>query len=98
MKHRKAQINTIEFIIASSISVIIIVLIVSTFLFYERKINEFILYNDLSAKAFQVSDVLIKSSGAPSNWDSTNVNVIGLASEDRVIDADKVNNFINISQ
>lgn len=98
MKHRKAQINAFDFIIASSISVMILVSVASTFFFYERKINEFTLYNDLSTKAFQVSDVLIKTEGIPSNWNSTNVNIIGLVSEDRVINEDKLNNFINLDQ
>src|SRR3989344_297961 len=98
MKHRRAQISAFDFILASSVSVIILVLVAATFFLYERKINEFVLYNDLSTKTFQVSDVLIKSEGVPSNWNSTNVNIIGLASEDRVINVDKLNNFIDLSQ
>lgn len=57
-------------------------------------------FDDMQRLAFQTTDLLIKSEGAPGNWeeiaDINDVNVIGLAESDRVINEQKLNRFKNL--
>jgi len=54
---------------------------------------------DLQVKAFQVTDLLVKSTGNPGAWENniSSAAVIGLAESDRVLDRNKVEAFANIS-
>lgn len=98
MKHHKGQIIAIDFMLTMAVTAIIIILLVSTFIFYEKKIDESTSYNLMLTKAFQVSDILIKTQGSPTNWNASNVDVIGLVSEDRMISSEKLNQFINMPE
>lgn len=97
-KNRKAQLSSADFALAISIAIIILLSVISAFIYYENKINEAISYNDLLTKNFQISDALVKMQGIPSNWESSNVYVIGLAFEDRKISRKKLDQFVNMDE
>jgi len=55
------------------------------------------LLSELSARASQTIDLLVRDSGTPNNWEARaigDVQIIGLASTDRQLDSEKVGKFI----
>lgn len=96
LKDKKAQIFTTDFFIAFFIFSILIIVAMVSWNNYYIKITEINDYDIMMNKAFQISDVLVKSQGYPLEWDSENVQIIGLASEDRELSLDKVNLFANL--
>lgn len=98
MKFNKGQVNALDFFIAISIISILLVSIMLTWNHYETRISSLIVYNDLLTNAIQASDQLVKSPGNPTNWNSSNVNFIGLIDNDREISSIKLNNFVSLSE
>lgn len=49
-----------------------------------------IMFNQAETLALSVSDALVRTRGLPENWNLANVNVIGLASEENMLNATKV--------
>jgi len=52
------------------------------------------LFDDTENLAFSVSDSLIRTKGMPDDWNSSNVNSIGLASQENVLNSTKVGYFL----
>ena len=50
----------------------------------------------METKAFQISNVLVKSKGSPEDWNSDNVQVIGLAESDRILSTEKVSLLLSL--
>jgi len=48
---------------------------------------------ELHMKAMTLSDALIRTSGIPQDWNATNVQIIGLAQDENVLNATKVDYF-----
>lgn len=94
---RKSQIAVTDLIIALSIYVILILFVVFTWNRYTMILQDDFNYNVMEITAFQVTDLLVKSGGEPEDWekDPGSVEVIGLASFDRNISAEKVDAFLN---
>ncbi len=97
LPHHKGQIAALDFFIALLIFSVLLTITMLSWSSYHSKISERAEYHDMMTKAFQISDVLVKSPGFPSNWDEGNVGVVGLAIEDRILSIDKVNAFANLS-
>ena len=62
---------------------------------YYDKIDERKDYSDMTNKAFQISNYLVKADGFPDDWNSSDVKIIGLADSDRVLSSDKINLLID---
>ena len=87
-----------DLFIALSLFLVVIVFTVLLFNNYSVHLNEEIETNDMLITAFQISDVLVSNSGYPSKWEEniSNTKNIGLATKDRIISKDKLNNFTNL--
>lgn len=96
MKRSKAQIALTDLFVALFIFSILIIFITLTWNRYNLRLTGGLETEEMMIKAFQVTDVLVESSGSPSDWNSTNVETIGLASHDRILSTTKVNKFINL--
>ena len=92
-QNKKAQIFVIDFFIALFIFSVLLISIMFSWNNYNSKINEKIEYDLLINKAFQISNSLVRSSGFPPGWTEENVQIIGLASEDRVLSQSKIDSF-----
>lgn len=97
LQSSKGQVAITDMFIALFIFVILIVFIASIWNQYNLKLDDTIVYEDMITKTFQISDVLIKSPGYPKIWNSTNVEVIGLAENDRMLSNEKVGNLTNMT-
>ena len=94
----KGQIIMNDLFIALSLFLVVIVFTVLLFNNYSVHLNEEIETNDMLITAFQISDVLVSNSGYPSKWEEniSSTKNIGLATKDRIISKDKLNNFTNL--
>ncbi|MEM4244850.1 MAG: hypothetical protein QW404_00870 [Candidatus Nanoarchaeia archaeon] len=54
---------------------------------------------EMQLHAFHITDMLVKTPGVPSRWEVSpqNVTVLGLASDDRVLSAEKIDAMANLS-
>ena len=94
----KAQLFTIDFSIALTISLVLMIALVLSLNIYPVRLNENQNKNEMLITAFQVSNSLIKNPGSPSLWENnlTSLDVIGLAQSELVLSENKVNSFINL--
>lgn len=84
-----------------AIAVFIILITITTIIWdlYSIRLKMRQEYEDMMLRTIQISDQLIKNPGYPTDWeykissDPEYVKVIGLADEDRVLSADKVEKF-----
>lgn len=98
-KSKKSQIAVTDLFIALFMATIIIIIIMFAWNRYTIILNEESDYRELEIIAFQTADLLVKSNGEPQNWENSplNVEVIGLATEDRNLSLEKVDAFVNLS-
>ena len=92
---KKGQAAVTDLFIAISVFIILITIMTLTWNLYNLRLQNRFDYDDMMTKAFQVSDVLIKSKGNPVDWetDPNSTIVIGLSSNDRIISKTKVETF-----
>ena len=93
---KKSQVFTIDFLLASFIFSVLVIITMLYWNNYNAKLEHDIKSNLLETKAFQISNVLVKSEGSPKSWNPDNVQVIGLAESDRVLSLEKVNSFASM--
>ncbi len=98
-KSKKSQIAVTDLFIALFMATITIIIIMFAWNRYTIILNEESDYRELEIIAFQTADLLVKSDGKPQNWENNplNVEVIGLATEDRNLSLEKVYAFVNLS-
>lgn len=93
----KAQIWSADFILSAVIFFVALVMIIFAWNTTSEQISAQSVTADIENMALFISDSLIRTSGLPADWNSTNVQVIGLVSEENVLNNTKVNRFINLS-
>lgn len=91
MRYKKAQISGLDLILAIMLFSMAIILfsILWGVVQYNAKTSA-----DADVIAIQVANRLLDSPGQPSNWNSTNVQLIGLSSERGVMDESKFKNLL----
>ncbi len=91
----RGQVN-LHFIVSVVIFLGVVIYLIHVLLtsssFYREDVESDILY----AKAYQVSELLIKDKGYPANWNETNFDRIGLVSEHHLLNQSKINEFEKI--
>jgi len=96
--HKKAQIFSTDLIISAAIFMILISFVFFTFSRYQTKIDDSIRIQDMNLKALQITELLVKSSGEPVNWEEnvSKLNIAGLVSSDRRLLESKITEFIEL--
>ncbi len=97
MFKKRSQAASTDLFMAVFVFIILITAIISCWNLYNKQINERLIYEYMIVNAFQVSDLLVKSRGTPLEWNSTNVDTVGLAVNDRHISSQKLSSFNNIT-
>jgi len=94
-REKKGQVN-IYFLVSIalfiSLSVYLVYLLIS---FYPAK-GETIRINSLYAKSYTISELMLKDTGFPENWNENNIERIGLASEPYIINTTKLDHLRNM--
>jgi hypothetical protein len=92
----KGQVWSLDFI--TSIVAFLIVLIPLFFIWSYVNIQnqQQIIFDDVETSTLSISDSLIRTKGSPEGWNTTNVKIIGLASEENVLNSTKVSYFFTM--
>jgi hypothetical protein len=93
----KGQIWSADFLLSAVIFFVALAILVFTWNTTTEQISDQTVVADIENTGLFISDSLIRTSGLPADWNSTNVRVIGLVSEENVLDNTKLNRFINLS-
>jgi len=95
---RKAQVASIDLFIAITVFLILSVATIYTWNLYSTRLNESLNYEKMQLITLQITDLLVKNPGFPSGWEENinNLDVIGLAQDDRVLSQDKITAFIDL--
>lgn len=101
IKNSKGQLSTLDLVA----SMLLFMVVVSMSLWAQGETNNTLWnYEDLQAyrdKALDITDILLKTGGTPSDWESLlnlteNVTALGLVSEPSVLDTQKLARFSDI--
>ena len=96
-KEKKAQISTTDMMVATIIFAVLVTVIMLSWHNYSSKLQVKLEREAIISQAIEITDNMVRTSGTPSAWNRTNVQLIGLASTDRKISKEKVQEFCNIS-
>lgn len=94
--YKKAQVWSLDFV--ASLVIFFMVFISVFFIWSYTNIQnmEQRTFDDMQVLALTISDSLVRTKGVPENWNSSNVNVIGLAEGENVLDPVKVSEFLSM--
>lgn len=93
----KGQAVVIDLIVALIIFLIAFSFLASTYSSHAIRLEYETSYTTLMMKSFDITEMLTKSEGIPSDWNSSHVDSIGFAYSDRILSTDKLQRFTNIS-
>lgn len=91
------QIISGDFIISIAIFLFILAIIIPLFtkMMAERQERQFI--EDVQTRLLFVSDAVLKTTGTPDDWNSTNVKSVGFSNKDGGINKTKIRRFISLN-
>jgi len=93
----KAQLWSLDFTGSILIFVISVVIMFFAFNLSVSQIAEQTELTNIEDAALEVTDALIRTGGLPADWNIGNVEVIGLAERENVINKSKIFNFISLN-
>lgn len=107
-KNKRGQVAVLDLFIAAVVFGILVTTIMLTWNEYNIRIEKHIDYNDLTIKAFHITDLLTQYPGKPTAWEKPRpfisplekkppITTIGLAYEEGIIDEYKLSEFLNMS-
>ena len=91
---KNGQISSIDMLISGIIFLMIFISIRSIWIENLNEIQDSLNSYELELKSIQAINCLLKTPGFPIDWNSSNVELIGLAKKPFVLSEDKVNKFL----
>lgn len=95
-KHKRGQATVIDLLTAVFIFFIIFITIIILFDVYSTRLQKDVLREELQDKAFMLTEILL-SNGIPADWNSENVQSIGLSTHDKHITEKRFDELKEIS-
>jgi hypothetical protein len=96
-KNKRGQITVFDMLIAVLLFSFLVTVVMLTWYTYNQRLLVKLEREEAISKAIEITDLFVRTSGLPSEWNSTNVILIGLATSDRKISEDKAREFCNVS-
>ena len=95
---KKGQLFSLDLVASVVIFIILFAFIISLWNLYSTRLSENIYSEELQLLSFQITDLLVKSQGEPTNWENNpeNVSVIGLKLNPNYLDSNKINAFLTL--
>jgi hypothetical protein len=94
----KSQLLSIDVMMSIVIFTLLTTMIYTVYDNYVSGIYDLSTKNAMTLRAFQISDLLVKSQGVPVDWNSSTVEQLGLATESHVLKGRKVGELIALLQ
>lgn len=95
--NKKGQAVILDLLIAIVVFLLVFSFLAWTYTRHFLRLDSETSDNTLMMKAFDITEILTKSEGIPNDWNISNVQAIGLASGDRVLSTQKIQQFSNMS-
>lgn len=95
---RKAQAIAADLFISLFVFILLVAIILFLWNDYNTRLNDDVEYERMQLVAYQITDQLVKSQGVPVAWekDPSNFQEIGLATSDRMLSKEKVDEFAKL--
>jgi hypothetical protein len=94
---KKGQVWSLDMITSIVIFLLVLIPLFFIWTYINMQNQQQIFFDEAENLALSVSDALIRTKGLPEYWDESDVNVIGLASEENVLNATKVSYLISMA-
>jgi hypothetical protein len=93
---RQGQAWSFDFL--ASVTIFFMVLIVLFFAWEYSAVQntDQIIFNDMESRALNTVDTIIRTGGFPEHWNETTVEVLGLASEENILNETKIVMLVNM--
>lgn len=92
----KLQVWSLDFAISLVIFFSALVLIIFSWNYTSIQAVEQREFNNMQTLALEISDSLIRTTGIPADWDLINVKIIGLASNENILNSTKIEQLLNL--
>ncbi len=92
----KGQIISSDFMVSVAVFLIILAFILPLFVRLDEERHERFEQDDLQLKIAFVTDYILKTTGVPEDWNTTNIVALGLANADGRVNATKVRRFMKL--
>ena len=92
----KAQAWSTDFVVSAVIFVLIFALVLFTWNQTLYQTQQKITLSKMQTLVSEISDSLIRTPGFPENWNQTNVEILGFAEEENVLNATKIGMFLSM--
>jgi len=93
----KGQVWSLDFAASVVIFFSVVVMILFSWNYTSAKHTEQMIFNEMESMSVGISDSLIRTKGYPEEWNKTNVQIIGLAQEENILNQTKILYFVNMS-
>jgi hypothetical protein len=90
----KAQAWSFDFMASITVFFFMVAVLLFTWQYVTYQNDELALINNMENSAITISETLIRTQGYPQEWNDTNVQIIGLAVEENVLDETKLVSFV----
>lgn len=91
----------IDLFVAISIFFLVFGMLVFSWSWYSGELIKRVAYKDLQIKVLQVSELLVKTPGAPSSWEkmpnSNNIETLGLAKDSNMVSSSKIAKLTDVN-
>ncbi|MBU0898615.1 MAG: hypothetical protein KKB03_04465 [Nanoarchaeota archaeon] len=92
----RGQIWSMDFIVSAIIFFIALATIMFSWNYIIQNTDEQTVINEMESSVLDITDVLVRSPGVPRDWTPSNVQSIGLASEENKLNETKVDYFMQL--
>jgi hypothetical protein len=96
---KKGQVFTMDFALSLFGFLMVFLVLIGLWNLYSTRLQDNIEYEEMQLLTFQIMDVLTKTQGLPNDWenDPVNLEVIGLKYRTGVLDQNKIDAFLALS-
>ncbi|MEE9323806.1 MAG: hypothetical protein V3U72_04640 [Candidatus Aenigmarchaeota archaeon] len=92
----KAQVWSLDLITSLVVFLVVLIPLFFVWSYVNMQSQQQILFDEIEMLSLSVSDSLIRTEGLPEGWNSSSVTLIGLASEENILNATKVSYFLTM--
>lgn len=92
----KAQLWSLDFVLSAVAFSLVLITVFFIWNYTTAETSEKMEFKEMEGLALSVSDLLVRTRGVPADWNATTVKVLGLASEENVLNGTKAERFLDL--
>jgi hypothetical protein len=92
----RAQAWSFDFMASVVVFFVILTILFFAWEYITFQNEDLIIFNEMENSALSIADTLIRTPGFPEHWNETNVQIMGLASEENVLNETKILMFVQM--